>query len=105
MKTLLTSLTLAALLAMPTLSNAHTPLFSCYDNGDGTVLCQGGFSNGNSAAGVKVIIADASGKEIAVTKLDENSEIIFDMPEGDYAVMMDAGEGHKVKVESANITE
>jgi hypothetical protein len=32
---------------------AHTPLCSCYDNGDGTVTCEGGFSDGSSAAGVQ----------------------------------------------------
>ncbi len=25
------------------ISQAHTPLFSCYDNGDGSVTCEGGF--------------------------------------------------------------
>ena len=25
---------------------AHTPLFSCWDNGDGTLSCEGGFSDG-----------------------------------------------------------
>ena len=28
---------------------AHTPLCSCYDNGDGSVECEGGFSDGSSA--------------------------------------------------------
>ncbi len=94
-----------AMMALPTFANAHTPLFSCFDNGDGTVLCQGGFSNGNAAAGIKVVIADASGKEISTAVLDDNSEIIFDKPAGDYTVMMDAGEGHTVTVKSAEITE
>jgi hypothetical protein len=33
---------------------AHTPLCSCYDNGDGTVTCEGGFSDGSSASGVQM---------------------------------------------------
>ena len=89
----------------PSISSAHTPLLSCFDNGDGTILCQAGFSNGNSAAGIKAVLADASGKELVVSKFDENGEITLDKPEGDYTVTMDGGEGHIVKVPSANITE
>ncbi len=95
----------AVMLLSPAFANAHTPLFSCYDNADGTIFCQGGFSNGNAAAGIKVVVQDAKGAEILAAALDDNSEITFDKPEGNYSVIMDAGEGHTVKVESANITE
>ena len=40
---------------------AHTPLCSCYDNGDGTVTCEGGFSDGSSAAGVQMRVEKDSG--------------------------------------------
>ncbi|MBK1637032.1 hypothetical protein CKO19_14985, partial [Rhodovulum adriaticum] len=40
----------AALISFGGLAQAHTPLCACYDNGDGTVLCEGGFSDGSSAA-------------------------------------------------------
>ena len=36
------------------LALAHTPLCSCYDNGDCTVTCEGGFSDGSPAAGVQM---------------------------------------------------
>ncbi len=94
------ALTLAAGAAL-----AHTPLFSCYDNGDGTISCEGGFSDGSSAAGVAVHIQDGSGKTVQETKLDENSEITFKKPAGDYAVMFDAGEGHKITVPGKDIVE
>lgn len=35
---------------------AHTPLLSVFDNGDGTITCEGGFSNGASAEGVEIRI-------------------------------------------------
>ena len=41
---------------------AHTPFCSCLDNGDGTILCEGGFFDGSSAVGVKIQVVDASGK-------------------------------------------
>ena len=84
---------------------AHTPLFSCYDNGDGTVTCEGGFSDGSSAAGVAVHIFDGSDKIIQETKLDEFSELTLKKPDGDYMVQFDAGEGHKIDVPGSDIVE
>lgn len=84
---------------------AHTPLFSCYDNGDGTVTCEGGFSDGSSAAGVAVHIKDGSGNVLKESKLDEFSELTFDKPDGDYSVMFDAGEGHRIDVSGKDIVE
>lgn len=96
-------LCLAMLIASPAL--AHTPLFSCYDNGDGTVTCEGGFSDGSSAAGVGVHIKGGNGDVVQETKLDEFSEITFEKPEGDYSVQFDAGEGHKIEVPGSDIVE
>jgi len=106
MKTLTTSaaaLCLALFLATPAL--AHTPLFSCYDNGDGTVTCEGGFSDGSSAAGVAVHVKGGNGDVVQETKLDEFSEITFEKPDGDYTVQFDAGEGHKIEVPGSDIVE
>ncbi|MQX37181.1 hypothetical protein GHC57_11685 [Roseospira navarrensis] len=82
---------------------AHTPLFSCYDNGDGTVLCEAGFSDGSSASGVAVRVLDGAGDAIRETQMDANSEFLFDMPEGDYSVQFDAGEGHRITVPASEI--
>jgi hypothetical protein len=83
---------------------AHTPLCSCSDQGDGTILCEGGFSDGSSAAGVKIKVVDASGNTVVEGKMDEFSEFTFDKPEGEYTVIFDAGPGHVVKVPSKDIT-
>ncbi|WP_051630336.1 hypothetical protein [Afifella pfennigii] len=84
---------------------AHTPLFSCYDNGDGTVLCEGGFSDGASAANVPVLVKDAGGGVVVEGKLDANSEFEFDKPEGDYSVSFEGGEGHHIEIPGAEIVE
>ncbi|SDE38141.1 hypothetical protein [Rhodospira trueperi] len=101
----LSALTLGAalMLAPAGAALAHTPLFSCYDNGDGTVLCEAGFSDGSSASGVPVQVLDGTGAVIEESKMDANSEFIFEMPEGDYSVQFDAGEGHRIKVPAAEI--
>jgi hypothetical protein len=84
---------------------AHTPLCSCYDNGDGTVTCEGGFSDGSSASGVQMRVEDGSGKVLIKGKMDENSEYTFDKPAGAYKVVFDAGEGHVIEVDGKEIIE
>jgi type 1 fimbria pilin len=84
---------------------AHTPLCSCYDNGDGTVTCEGGFSDGSSAAGVEIRVEDKSGKVLIQSKMDEFSEFIFDKPKDAYKVVFDAGAGHKIEIDGKDILE
>lgn len=86
-------------------TSAHTPLFSCFDNGDGTIFCEGGFSDGSGAAGVPIIVKDGKGKVIHRGELSKNSEIEFDKPEGDYSVLFDGGEGHKIEIQGSKIFE
>lgn len=82
---------------------AHTPLCACYDNGDGTILCEGGFSDGSSASGVRMAVRDSAGHVLIEGKMDENSEFTFDKPEGAFSVLFDAGEGHKIEVPADEI--
>lgn len=84
---------------------AHTPLCSCYENGDGTITCEGGFSDGSSAAGVELRVVDAAGKALIKGKMDEDSEFTFKKPDGPYKVQFDAGPGHVVEVDGKDIVE
>ena len=84
---------------------AHTPLCSCYDNGDGTITCEGGFSDGSSGAGVTLRVEDKDGKALLKGKMDEDSEFTFNKPKAPYKVLFDAGPGHVVEVKSEDITE
>lgn len=84
---------------------AHTPLCSCYDNGDGTVTCEGGFSDGSSAAGVKVRVEKNGGGVLLNGKMDEDSEFTFDKPGESYKVVFDAGEGHAIEIDGKEIVE
>lgn len=95
---------LLALIFVSSSMFAHTALMSCFDNGDGTITCEGGFSDGSSANGVifKVI---QNGKTIIDGKFNEDSEFTFKKPEGEYEAQFDAGEGHKVVVKSSDIAE
>ncbi|RZB30060.1 MAG: hypothetical protein SRB1_02340 [Desulfobacteraceae bacterium Eth-SRB1] len=84
---------------------AHTPLCSCYDNGDGTITCEGGFSDGSSAAGVEMRVLNSSGNVLIKGRMNEDSEFTFKKPDGSYKVEFDAGPGHVVEVPGSEITE
>ena len=96
-------LAFSLLAAIPVM--AHTPLCSCYDNGDGTVTCEGGFSDGSSASGVEMRVEDGSGNVLVNGKMDEDSEFTFKKPDGSYTVKFDAGPGHLVEVKGEEIAE
>jgi len=83
---------------------AHTPLCSCYANGDGTITCEGGFSDGSSASGVRMRVEGKSGVLIE-GKMDKDSEFTFKKPSEDYRVVFDAGEGHKVEINGKEIAQ
>lgn len=84
---------------------AHTPLMVCFDNGDNTITCQGGFSDGSSAAGVQMQIQTPNGRVILNGRMDSTSEFTFNKPRGDFVVELDAGPGHQLKVPGRQITE
>ena len=84
---------------------AHTPLCSCYDNGDGTVTCEGGFSDGSSASGVQMRVEKSGGGILIEGKMDEDSEFTFDKPSDAYRVVFDAGEGHIIEIDGEEIVE
>ena len=96
---------MAAVFVLATIASAHTPLCSCYDNGDGTITCEGGFSDGSSAAGVVMTVKDKSGKVLTKGKMNEDSEFTVKKPDGPYMVIFDAGPGHVVEVIGEDITE
>jgi len=83
---------------------AHTPLLTCMDEGDGTVTCEGGFSDGSSAGGVKFRV-EQNGKVIKETKMNSSSEVNFKKPTGKYVAIFDAGAEHIVIIDSKDIFE
>ncbi|MBI9112774.1 hypothetical protein [Maridesulfovibrio ferrireducens] len=84
---------------------AHSPLCSCFDNGDGTVLCEGGFSDGSSASGVRIFVKSESEEVLSKGTMNESSEFEFKKPEGAYTVTFDGGEGHSIVIDGSDIVE
>lgn len=79
-------------------AQAHTPLFDCFDNGDETLTCEGGFSDGSSAAGVSIRVLDAQGKVLEQGELDADGSIMLKRPSGEFSVVFAAGEEHSITV-------
>ncbi len=102
---MLTLTLLAGLTIASTQSFAHSALCSCFDNGDGTVTCEGGFSDGSSAEGVRIFIRKPDDKTLIRGKMDSLSEFTFDKPSIDYKVVFDAGPGHQIEIPGAEITQ
>ena len=92
-------------LLQTTTAIAHTALCSCYDNGDGTITCEGGFSDGSSAAGVEIRVVNKNKRVIIKGTMSEDSEFTFDKPKGSYQVELDAGPGHLVELDGKDIFE
>jgi hypothetical protein len=84
-------------------ADAHTPLCACYDNGDDTILCEGGFSDGATAAGVRLAVLDRSGNVLIEGVMNEQSEFIFSKPSGAFTVLFDGGAGHQVRLSGTDI--
>lgn len=82
---------------------AHSVFFQCWNNNDGTLSCEGGYTDGSSAAGATVNVTDANGSLIFTGKLDKSGELKFDKPSGDFSVTLDGGLGHTVTINSKDI--
>jgi hypothetical protein len=82
---------------------AHTPYMACFDNGDGTITCNGEFSDGASAAGVSMQVTDGQGRTLHQGRMDDDGEFRFPRPEVPFIVIFDAGPGHVVRENSDTI--
>lgn len=84
---------------------AHTPICNCYDNGDDTITCEGGFSDGASAKGVQILVVSIAGKVLTQGQMGDASDYTFIKPRDDFLIQYLAGEGHKIEIDSRDIEE
>ncbi len=101
-KTIINSLLISGLLTASA-AFAHSPMCSCYDNGDKTITCEGAFSDGSSAAGVTMQVKGANNKIITQGKMDKVGNYTFKKPAGDYKVVFDGGPGHQIEINGKSI--
>jgi len=94
-----------SLFACTALSFAHTPLMSCLDNGDDTITCGGGFSDGASAAGVSMRVKNMDGNVLLQGQMSDDDEFSFDKPKTDFVVIFDAGPNHIIREKGRDIVD
>ena len=97
-KKILYTLATGALLSCSTLSYAHFPFVRCaQDKVD--IVCEAGFSDGSSAAGVTVDLISYDEEVIASKHFDDDSKAHFKPYDGEFYILLDAGPGHTVEVD------
>lgn len=82
---------------------AHKPLFECYKGDNNKIECEGGFSDGSSAKGIKIIAFSYDEEELWSGALDDKSQVVLDRPEGEFFIRFDGGRGHSVDVDHNEI--
>jgi hypothetical protein len=101
----LISCAIVSLAVLARLAYAHNAICDCYDNGDDTVTCEGGFTDGGTAVGVAMRILDGDGKVLIEGAMGQASDFTFTKPPGRFRVEFDGGEGHLVQIDSRDIEE
>jgi len=93
------------LLALAAAAYGHNAICDCFDNGDDTITCEGGFSDGGKAVGVPVRVLDQAGKVLIEGHMSDKSDYTFAKPKVDFRVEFDGGKGHVVTIDGRDIEE
>lgn len=94
---------IVAVFALARPAIAHSPICNCYDNGDGSVTCEGGFSDGESAEGVSMRVVDENDRVLLAGEMDADSTYTFNRPGEEFHVIFNAGQSHIVAIYSGDI--
>ena len=94
----LPALLFAGLLVQTSATMAHTPLFDCFDEDNGKIVCEAGFSDGASAEGIDVRVVNAQGRVVQQGKIEADGSVSFDRPDEEFSVQFQAGEQHTITV-------
>jgi hypothetical protein len=92
-----------AALAMAVIAHGHNAICSCFENDDGSITCEGGFSDGAKAVGVPVQVLDQAGKVLKEGVMDKDSSFKFARPTVPFRVRFNAGDGHIVTIDGRDI--
>lgn len=96
---------LALLLCAGANSNAlaHNPLCECKAIDAEQIQCTGGFSDGSGAPGVTLDVIGYDETILVPGKLGADSTLTFKKPNAEFYVLFDAGPGHVVEIDQADI--
>jgi hypothetical protein len=97
------ALPIAGLFGVASSAFAHNAICDCFLNDDGTITCEGGFSDGSTASGIPVRVIDRDGKVLIDGAMSDKSEFTFEPPAVAFKVEFDAGEGHVITIDGRDI--
>lgn len=84
---------------------AHNPMCQCEPIEGEQIKCTGGFSDGSGAPGVTLDVIGYDETVLVPGKLGQDSTMTFKRPAGEFYVLFDAGPGHVVEIDYADIGE
>lgn len=79
-------LTLATALLVGAPALAHAPIIACYDEGDDTIYCEAGYSDGASSEGQVVRVMSAEGRLLIESAFNAAGAFLFDRPDTPFFV-------------------
>lgn len=94
---------LMALLGLSGQALAHNPMCECKSVEDRQIRCTGGFSDGSGAPGVTLDVIGYDETILVPGKLGADSSMTFKRPDAEFYVLFDAGPGHIVEIDQADI--
>ncbi|TFY92216.1 hypothetical protein DYL59_03840 [Pseudomonas kairouanensis] len=82
---------------------AHNPMCECKEIAGEQIQCTGGFSDGSGAPGVTLDVIGYDETILVPGKLGQDSTLTFKKPSAEFYVLFDAGPGHVVEIDQADI--
>ena len=82
---------------------AHNPMCECKAIDAEQIECTGGFSDGSGAPGVTLDVIGYDETILVPGKLGADSKMTFKKPAAEFYVLFDAGPGHVVEIDQADI--
>ena len=82
---------------------AHNPMCECKAVDAEQIECTGGFSDGSGAPGVTLDVIGYDETILVPGKLGADSKLTFKKPGAEFYVLFDAGPGHVVEIDQADI--
>lgn len=83
-------------------AHAHVPIARCHLDGT-TVVCKGGYDDDSLAIDTPVSVIDGQERVLYSGKFDSRAQFSFELPEGDFYILMDSGVGHTAEVDRRDI--
>ena len=86
-------------------ASAHNALISCFDNKDGTVTCEAGYSDGAPAAGQIIRVMETNKRLILEDKFDKSNSFTFKRPAVNFIVEFFGDASHSATFDGEDLTQ